>query len=78
MESKFVRQSGGRGQYGHVCVRFEPADDPLDEGLQFKNSIVGGVIPKEYISRCVKRNRGANAEWCISWISDAWIKSDVV
>ena len=49
VESKFVRQSGGRGQYGHVCVRFEPADDPLDEGLQFKNSIVGGVIPKEYI-----------------------------
>ena len=49
VESKFVRQSGGRGQYGHVCVRFEPADDPLDEGLQFENSIVGGVIPKEYI-----------------------------
>ena len=49
VESKFVRQSGGRGQYGHVCVRFEPADDPLDEGLQFVNSIVGGVIPKEYI-----------------------------
>ena len=49
VESKFVRQSGGRGQYGHVCLRFEPADDPLDEGLQFKNSIVGGVIPKEYI-----------------------------
>ena len=49
VESKFVRQSGGRGQYGHVCVRFEPADDPLDERLQFENSIVGGVIPKEYI-----------------------------
>ena len=49
VESKFVRQSGGRGQFGHVCVRFEPADDPLDEGLQFENSIVGGVIPKEYI-----------------------------
>ena len=49
VESKFVRQSGGKGQYGHVCVRFEPADDPLDERLQFENSIVGGVIPKEYI-----------------------------
>ena len=49
VESKFVRQSGGRGQFGHVCVRFEPADDPLDERLQFENSIVGGVIPKEYI-----------------------------
>ena len=49
VESKFVRQSGGKGQFGHVCVRFEPADDPLDERLQFENSIVGGVIPKEYI-----------------------------
>ena len=49
VESKFVRQSGGKGQFGHVHIRFEPADDPLDEGLQFKNSIVGGVIPKEYI-----------------------------
>ncbi len=49
VESKFVRQSGGKGQFGHVCVRFEPADDLLDERLQFENSIVGGVIPKEYI-----------------------------
>ena len=49
VESKFVRQSGGKGQFGHVCVRFERADDPLDEKLQFENSIVGGVIPKEYI-----------------------------
>ena len=49
VESKFVRQSGGKGQFGHVRVRFEPADDPLDERLQFENSIVGGVIPKEYI-----------------------------
>ena len=49
VESKFVRQSGGKGQFGHVCVRFESADDPLDESLQFENSIVGGVIPKEYI-----------------------------
>ena len=49
VESMFVRQSGGKGQFGHVCVRFERADDPLDERLQFENSIVGGVIPKEYI-----------------------------
>ena len=49
VESKFVRQSGGKGQFGHVCVRFERADDLLDERLQFENSIVGGVIPKEYI-----------------------------
>ena len=43
---KFARQSGGRGQYGHVVVEFSPSDE---EGLEFVNEIVGGVIPKEYI-----------------------------
>ncbi|WP_299184027.1 elongation factor G [uncultured Neptuniibacter sp.] len=43
---KFVRQSGGRGQYGHVVVEFSPSEE---EGLEFINEIVGGVIPKEYI-----------------------------
>merc|ERR1711974_90560 len=42
-------QSGGRGQYGHVWVRFEPAEDANAEGLEFVNEIVGGVVPKEYI-----------------------------
>ena len=46
-ESKFVRQSGGRGQYGHVYVRIEPQE--LGSGYEFVNQIVGGVIPKEYI-----------------------------
>ena len=46
---KFVRQSGGRGQYGHVVVRFEPAEDADSEKLEFVNEIVGGVVPKEYI-----------------------------
>ena len=49
IEGKFVRQSGGRGQYGHVWVRFEPADDENADGLEFHNEIVGGVVPKEYI-----------------------------
>ncbi len=49
IEGKFVRQSGGRGQYGHVWVRFEPAEDENAEGLEFVNEIVGGVVPKEYI-----------------------------
>ena len=49
IEGKFVRQSGGRGQYGHVWVKFEPADDNNAEGLVFVNEIVGGVVPKEYI-----------------------------
>ena len=49
IEGKFVRQSGGRGQYGHVWVRFEPAEDTSAEGLDFVNEIVGGIVPREYI-----------------------------
>jgi elongation factor G len=49
IEGKFVRQSGGRGQYGHVWIRFEPGEDANAEGLEFVNEIVGGVVPKEYI-----------------------------
>ena len=45
---KFAKQSGGRGQYGHVVIEFSPAEDG-EEGLEFINEIVGGVIPKEYI-----------------------------
>ncbi len=46
-EGKFIRQSGGRGQYGHVWLKIEPKD--RGEGYEFVNAIVGGVIPKEYI-----------------------------
>jgi elongation factor G len=46
-ESKFVRQSGGRGQYGHVYLRIEPQEPGT--GYEFVNQIVGGVIPREYI-----------------------------
>ncbi len=49
IEGKFVRQSGGRGQYGHVWIKFEPAEDENAEGLEFVNEIVGGVVPREYI-----------------------------
>jgi len=49
IDSKFARQSGGRGQYGHVVVKFELADDPNAENLVFVNEIVGGSVPKEYI-----------------------------
>ena len=48
IEGKFVRQSGGRGQFGHCWIRFAPADEG-QEGLEFKNEVVGGVVPKEYI-----------------------------
>ncbi|MBA2409480.1 MAG: elongation factor G [Gammaproteobacteria bacterium] len=46
-EGKFVRQSGGRGQYGHVYLRIEPGEP--GSGYEFVNGIVGGVVPKEYI-----------------------------
>ena len=50
-ESKFVRQSGGRGQYGHVYLRIEPLipDEDSDENYEFVNEIVGGAIPREFI-----------------------------
>lgn len=49
IEGKFVRQSGGRGQYGHCWIRFSPGADENAEGLEFVNEIVGGVVPKEFI-----------------------------
>jgi len=46
-EGKFIRQTGGRGQYGHVCLKLEPQKS--GEGFKFVNEIVGGSVPKEYI-----------------------------
>ncbi|RKN65189.1 elongation factor G [Paenibacillus ginsengarvi] len=47
VEGKFVRQSGGRGQYGHVWIEFEPLEPGT--GFKFENKIVGGVVPREYV-----------------------------
>ena len=47
-EGRYVRQSGGRGQYGHCVIEMEPAEP--GEGYSFENKIIGGVIPKEYIA----------------------------
>lgn len=46
-EGKYIKQSGGRGQYGHVWIKMEPL--PRGKGFVFENKIVGGVVPKEYI-----------------------------
>jgi len=55
-EGKFIRQSGGRGQYGHVWIKLEPLGQ--GKGYEFVNDIVGGVIPKEYIPAVDKGVKG--------------------
>ena len=49
VDSKYARQSGGRGQYGHCRVRFEPMDANAEKTFEFVSEVVGGAIPKEYI-----------------------------
>ena len=49
IDSKYARQSGGRGQYGHCKVRFEPMDANAEKTFEFVSEIVGGAIPKEYV-----------------------------
>ncbi|MFH1146151.1 MAG: elongation factor G [Pseudomonadota bacterium] len=56
-EGKFIRQTGGRGQYGHVWLDIEPLEP--GSGVEFVDSITGGVVPKEYISAVEKGIRGA-------------------
>ena len=49
VDSKYAKQSGGRGQYGHCKVHFEPMDANAEETFKFESTVVGGAIPKEYI-----------------------------
>ena len=63
-ENKFVRQSGGRGQYGHVWLKIEPSEEA--SGFEFVNEISGGVIPKEYIPSVEKGVRESLANGVIA------------
>lgn len=60
IENKYIRQSGGRGQYGHVKLRLRPRN--RGEGYEFKNAIVGGSIPKEYVPAIEKGVKDAMAK----------------
>ena len=53
VDSKYAKQSGGRGQYGHCKVKFEPMDANGEELFKFESTVVGGAIPKEYIPACL-------------------------
>jgi elongation factor G len=71
-EGRFVRQSGGRGQYGHVKLRVEPGE--RDQGIVFENRIVGGVIPKEYIASVERGIREAAANGVLAGYSMVDVK----
>jgi len=64
-EGKFVRQSGGRGQYGHVFLRLQPQEE-AGAGYEFINKIVGGVVPKEYINAVDRGAQEAMAEGVVA------------
>lgn len=70
-EGKFVRQSGGKGQYGHVIIEMEPGEP--NSGFAFENKIVGGVVPKEYINPAQK----GMAETCASGVLAGYPMIDV-
>ena len=70
-EGKFARQTGGKGQYGHVVIEMEPGEP--GSGFEFVNKIVGGIVPKEYIGPAeaghegdlpVRRDRGFPHDRC--------------
>ncbi len=65
-EGKFVRQTGGRGQYGHVLLRLEPIPLEEEKEYEFKDEIVGWVIPKEFIPAIDKGAKETMAQWILA------------
>jgi len=66
-EGKFVRQSGGRGQYGHVWIKLEPLSGEDDIHYEFVDEVVGGAIPREYIpavNKCIQEQMGNGVIAC--------------
>ena len=66
VEGKFARQSGGRGQYGHVWIEFSPNEE--GKGFEFENGIVGGVVPREYIPAVQAGLEDALERGVFSWL----------
>ena len=66
-EGKFVRQSGGRGQYGHVYMELEPQEP--GKGFVFESKVVGGTVPREYWSAVEKGIKEATGQRYTCWIS---------
>ncbi len=67
-EGKFIRQSGGRGQYGHACIKVAPNE--RGKGIEIENKIVGGAIPKEYIPAVINGLKEASGRWLRGQLSD--------
>ena len=76
VDGKFVRQSGGRGQYGHCKVRFSPMDVNGDKEYEFINSTVGGSIPREYVSSVDAGIKGAMAAGSLAGYPVVGISAD--
>ena len=68
IDSKYAKQSGGRGQYGHCKVKFEPMDPNGEEPFKFESTVVGGAIPKEYIPAVGEGIEEAAQVWYPRWI----------
>ena len=72
VDSKYAKQSGGRGQYGHCKVKFEPMDANGEELYKFESTVVGGAIPKEYIPAVGEGIEEAMKSWYPRRIPGSW------